>query len=271
MNNEARVFMNKFCVLSKNQDTYFIKRLSNEVGKEALVVTNPFIESVLPGASHYLVRTTGVYHSDKDLQLLRNVKLDGVVNPLEVLEVFRGKISQYEWFNKHKIEIPPYLDLAIAQKEDIESFFQTYPKVVIKPNFGQGGWGVRMIEKEESFKISQSSDKAYLLQPFIDGEEIRYFFIKGKEPFIQKRIPTTGIAANFQSGGISEITTLERGLRTQIERVVSLSGAIYGAIDCFRLEDKVLFLELNTVPGIEQAEKVSNRNLIKELLSVFNN
>lgn len=270
MNNEAHVFMNKFCVLSKNSESYFIKRLSEEVGKDEFTVFNPFGESDLPKGTFYLVRTTGVYHSRRDLELLKKVSQKNIFNPLSTLEIFRSKISQFKWFEEKKISIPPYLNLMGAKTQEVKEFFERHREVVLKPHFGQGGWGVRLVNQEEVLKVLDSEDSAYLLQPYIKGEEIRYFFIKGRLPLIQRRIPTKGVAANFQSEGVSEIISLSSKIQEKIEDVIALSGALYGAIDCFKVGDEILFLELNTVPGVEQAEKVSKRNLVREILSLFN-
>lgn len=270
MNNRAHVFMNKFCVLSRDPNTYFMRRLSEEVGKEAFILFDPFEGHPLPEAPLYLVRTTGVYHSEVDLELLKQVMPNTIINPLPALKNFRSKLSQYQWFKDNNVSIPEHLNLMDTTKQEIQKFFEVHREVIIKPRFGQGGWGVRLLSEEEAIRVSQSEDNSYLLQPYLKGEEIRYFFIEGKPPLIQRRIPIKGIAANFQSEGRSEIISLASGPQKEIERIITLSGARYGAVDFFKRGDEILVLELNTVPGIEQAEKISKRNLMGEILSLFN-
>lgn len=257
-------------MLSKNQESYFINRLSKEVGFSNVVVVNPFNSSELPESHYYIARTTGVYHSDNDLKLLGKIPSGKIFNPLSSLNIFRSKLSQYTWFDKNQFLALPYLDLQNADSFEVERFFALHGEVIIKPNYGQGGWGVRPVTAPEVNQVLSSSDRSYLLQPYVnDGLEVRYFFIKDRPPLIQKRTPTKGVAANFQSEGISEIIDLDPHYCREMDLLIKASGALYGAIDCFIRGNKIYFLELNTVPGIEQAEKISGRNLIEEFLPLF--
>jgi hypothetical protein len=61
--------MNKLVVVAKNKDTYFIKRLIEEVGDSAILF-NPWLDFQIPEGQKYLVRTTGVYGIVLDLHIL---------------------------------------------------------------------------------------------------------------------------------------------------------------------------------------------------------
>jgi hypothetical protein len=96
-NNEATVFMNKFTVLAKNKQTYFVKRLTEELGQEAFDLFDPWSDSKdYSLAPLTLIRTTGVYGDDKDLDFLKgHASSSKMVNSLKALEIFRSKRTQY--------------------------------------------------------------------------------------------------------------------------------------------------------------------------------
>lgn len=263
--------MNKFCVIAKNKNTYFIKRLIEEVGQ--LPVFDPWSDYDFPEAEKYIVRTTGIYRNDLDLMMLKGQSPEKVVNSYNVLNRFRTKSSQYYWFEDHHFSSLPWIPLKGTDLVTIEKFFRLYPELVVKPLAGQGGWGIEVLtwDKFKSWKKKKGADEDYLLQPFIkDATELRYFFLKGHEPIVLERTAKTGIAANFQREGSATVTTLPSEHKKAVEEIIQKSGAHYGAMDLL-IKDGVLYvLELNSVPGIEQLEKVSGKNVIQMFLTSLN-
>lgn len=263
--------MNKICVVTKNPDTYFVKRLTEEVG-ESIVLFNPWTDFLFPEVDLYLSRCSGVYGSDLDLMFLKSVPKNRLVNNIDVLNLFRSKSIQYEWFEKEDIPSLPWLPVKGVDLLTIEKFFRLYPELIVKPIIGQGGWGVEKITwpQFKSWKKKKGTDQDYLLQPFIkEATEYRYFFIKGRSPIIFERKIKSGFAANFKNQGEAFISELPQSAQHKLKQLETLSGAHYGAIDLLIKENQVIVLELNVVPGIEQLEKVSGINVIKELLESF--
>ena len=259
--------MNKLCIIAKNKKTYFINRLIEEVGNN-IAVFDPWSDIDFPQAEKYIVRTTGVYHSDLDLMLLKALPENKIYNSLESLKRFRSKNHQYAWFESVNLPTLPWISLKESDLVTLEKFSVLYPEMVVKPHVGQGGWGIEVLKREDLRRWFKKTDKDYLLQPFIkDAIELRYFFIKGSEPIILKRTSKSGVAANFQKEGSAEVSQLPEEFQEDIDRLITLSGAHYGAIDLFIDHGRMYFLELNTVPGIEQLEKVSQTNIMKTLLS----
>ena len=259
--------MNKLCIIAKNKKTYFINRLIEEVGID-VPVFNPWSDLEFPEAEKYIVRTTGVYHSELDLMLLKALPVESVVNPLDSLKRFRSKTSQYSWFESVDLPLLPWISLKDSDLVTLEKFSILYPEMVVKPHVGQGGWGIEVLKRDDLRRWSKREDKDYLLQPFIkDAIELRYFFIKGSRSIVLKRSARTGVAANFQKEGSAEVSSLPDEFQPEIDRLISMSGAHYGAIDLFIDHGRMFILELNTVPGIEQLEKVSQTNIMKSLIS----
>lgn len=259
--------MNKLCILAKNKKTYFINRLIEELGNSVLLF-DPWSDLELPEADTYLVRTTGVYNSDLDLLMLQGLGEARVINSLDTLKRFRSKISQYLWLEEMNFSILPWVSFKDSDLMTLEKFAVLYPEMVMKPNIGQGGWGIEVVKREELKRLFKKEDKDYLLQPLISGAtELRYFFLKGCPPIVLKRSAKSGVAANFKNGGDAEVSELPLQFIPEVERLISLSGAFYGAIDLFIDHGKLYFLELNTVPGIEQLESIGKINIMKVIIS----
>lgn len=263
MNLRETVFMNKICVIAKNKETHFIKRLIEEVGDVALF--DPWSDIEFPQASIYIGRTTGIHKSDLDLMMMKS--LPKLINPHDTLKRFRTKISQFQFMEEHDIPILPWVSIKNSDALIPEKFTVLYPEVVVKPDIGQGGWGVEVLTRDTLKSWMKKHDKDYLLQPFIkNATELRYFFVQGQDPIVLKRKAKSGIAANFKNQGEAEVSALPDEFTPAIEKLINLSGAYYGAIDLFIDNGQLYVLELNTVPGIEQLEKVTGQNIISKLL-----
>jgi glutathione synthase/RimK-type ligase-like ATP-grasp enzyme len=263
--------MNKFCVVAKNKETYFIKRLIEEVGEVDLF--DPWSDLVLPEAEKYIVRTTGIYGNDLDLLMINTLPSERLVNPLPILKRFRSKNTQYEWFDQLDLPCLPWMSLKGTNLVTVEKFFRLYPEVVVKPFNGQGGWGIEALKWDnfKSWKKKKAQDEDYLIQPFIkNATEYRYFFIKGENPVVLQRHAKTGIAANFQREGEATLVTFPIDHKEVVERLIERSGALYGAIDLLIYDERLIILELNAVPGIEQLEKVSGLNVMKTFTTLIN-
>lgn len=263
--------MNKLCVVAKNKSTYFIKRLIEEVG-HGVVLFDPWSDFEFPEADKYLVRTTGIYGNDLDLMMLKAVPQEKILNPIPVLNRFRSKNSQYDWFDEKDIPHLAWIFVKGTDLNTIEKFFRLYPELIVKPLRGQGGWGVEALtwDKYKSWKKKKGQDEDYLLQPFIkNATEYRYFFLKDAPPVVLERKSKSGVAANFQQEGEATLTTLPPEFQSMVDDLIQKSGAAYGAIDMFVQDHRPYVLELNAVPGIEQLEKISGRNIMKEMLSTI--
>lgn len=250
-------------VILKNKETYFVKRLIEEVGHRHLQFFNPWEESPKAWTGNVLVRATGVYRDDKDLEFLRQLPHAHIINPLSSLEIFRQKKSQYVFFKNHRLGHLPWFDLSEGRPESLP------PKFLVKPNRGQGGWGIEVMGPQDFEEWWQRGDHDFVLQPYIEGaQELRVFFIKDRT-FLTLERKGVGVAANFKQNGSAILTELPRSAKDEVERLISLSGAIYGAIDLFLIEGRATFLELNVVPGIEQLEQVTGSNVMKLLVPSF--
>ncbi len=250
--------MNKLCVLARNPNTYFTKRLTEEVGIE---IYDPWSRSALPPSENYLVRTSGVYGDDRDLELLRNSPCN-IINPVESHDILRDKIKQFHFLEKKGFHVIPWKPL------DLRGDFLP-EKILIKPVRGQGGWGIRVMDQKSFLDWEKETvDRSWLVQPYLENvKEFRLFYC-GNEEILLRR--TGAVAANFTQGGAAEVVSIPKALSEFGEEIRMVTGTFYGAIDFFETpEGQHLILEINPVPGIEQLEKVSGENIIRKVLSLF--
>lgn len=254
--------MNKLLVVAKNPETYFIKRLIKEVGQNGLLLFNPWKDAAPSGFERVLFRSSGIYHSDLDLEFVRHCGRP-VLNPLSSLILFRSKSSQYRFFQERSHPCPPWQFL--SDFTGGEGWF------LVKPDFGQGGWGIEVLTSSQmlAFKAKQQKlgDMSWLVQPYIEATEYRVFFV-GDERFTLKRLPREGKAAsNFAQEGSAEVVSMPAHLSVMIERLIKDSGAYYGAIDLLDPDHGPVVLEVNVVPGIEQLEQLTNLNIVSRLVT----
>lgn len=251
--------MNKLCVVTRNRETYFMKRLTEEVGK--LECWNPWKENILPPASHYLVRTTGVYGDDRDLELLR-FSQDIIMNPVQTHELLRDKAVQFRYLEKKGFHVIPWKPL-----DERGDFLPE--KVLIKPVRGQGGWGIRVMNKEAFLSWEKiTTDRSWIVQPYLENvKEFRLFFCGDEEILLER---SGGVAANFTQGGSARMIPIPLALSEFGEEIRMMTGAEFGAIDFFETPaGEHLILEINPVPGVEQLETLTGQNIVRKVLSLL--
>ena len=113
-----------------------------------------------------------------------------------------------------------------------------------------------------------SEDREYLLQPYLeDHQEIRIFFMG--ESFVALKRLKQGVAANFRQDGQAQMIMVPSELAQIVEVINRDLGLIYGACDFLICQGRPYLLEMNLVPGIEQLEEVSGRNIAGELLATL--
>jgi len=261
--------MNKYCVIARNFQTYFVKRLSEEVGKE-LSWFNPWEGSELPPAAIYFFRSSAVYGGQRDLDSLKQIPHGALlVNPETALNTFRDKEKQYSLNLGLPFRLIPWMDLRGKDQNAAENFLQHQGEMIVKPIRGQQGWGVEKLNQESLRNWwERRSDDEYLIQKFIQGKEQRLFFIGDEFYLLSRR--GEGPAANFAQGGSAELISVPDKLKSLGRECIQNSQAIYGAIDLILAEGEYHFLELNISPGIEQLEKVSGENILQKLLKHLN-
>lgn len=256
--------MNKVCVVAKNFETYFIKRLTEEVGGDRITHFNPWgVQIQTLNGKYILMRTSGVYGDDRDLEVLDDLRNKSkIINPIEAMSLYRSKSFQYSYFQRMGVPTLPWVKLRNADDRPFE-----FSHVIAKPSRGQGGWGIKIMEQKD-FPLWRDSqitkeDTSYVVQPYLEADyEIRVFFI-GDQLFAVKREAAEVGPVNFRLGGSAEPFALTKNQFKLVQKWIKLSGADYGAWDILVKGKALYVLELNVTPGIEQIEEVLDLNIMK--------
>ena len=143
--------------------------------------------------------------------------------------------------------------------------------ILVKPNRGQGGWGVEVLNAQSLTQWWKKGDHDYVAQPYRDDlREGRLFFIGPdfRRTLERERGPGS-VAANFKQEGLARPLTLTESYRDHLESLIHHSDALYGAIDFLFDDSRLYTLELNVVPGIEQLEMTTKENIAKVLAAKF--
>jgi len=273
--------MNKLIVIAKNKNTYFLHQLSRHLNEAELLILDPWDENwerFLPFIDPvFLVRTTGVYGDHKDLTLIESLMKHGYqkfLNNLDCLKVCRRKSTQFRFFLEIGIPHLPWFHLDQINSMEIRAFFSSnrHGPFLIKPDRGQGGIGLEVVSEKQIMKMkTDQKDLDFIVQPYLDGaEEFRVFFIENNERFTLRREKTPhAIAANFRQNGSATWIETPEFIEVLLAKLLSHLPLHYGAIDILKIQNQYWVLEVNSVPGIEQLEMVTGKDIAKMLLESF--
>lgn len=254
-------------IASSYRQNYFNSRIEQECRKFSykIVVFNPYGSDIPSNILPVIWRTTGINYNDNDLIKTEQFTL---VNPAKTLLILRDKFKTFQTF-KEKLPI----NKAMMLKEYLSLNMTKDEYQVVKTLRGNQGRGVYFTNKKwwEKFltECTLKNDYNYIVGPKLFGKEFRIFLIKGKRPIILQRVGR-GKANFHQGGGAKLVETIEfNDLITLIDKSIDYT---YLAIDFIITSQDPVIIDINGVPGIEQLEAISKRNIAFELLeSIISN
>lgn len=278
---------NTIIIASLNPNLYTTKRLIEESTKlkHSTFYINPYqIHLPLKQKSMeglYFHRTTGTNYDDFDLVVTKHHENLGmkVTNPLSVLKTFRSKDLQSLFFSECKLPAIPTLlyrgEMTETLENEIEKLGGKEQKYILKMNRGNQGIGVNFLESKKSLQsvletFHAMKDQRFIIQPFISHKkEWRIFIVKGSIlACIEKTIAKDDFRGNAKRSSSGKILKkIPRELETIALNAFKASSLDYAGIDLLLSEKgEILLLEVNPIPGFEQAEKLSDKNIARELL-----
>lgn len=275
-------------IASESSNLYTTKRFLEE-GKKLKWSSkwlNPYESSLeamsfSPKTNLYLIRTTGIRYDDFDLTCAKHFSLFNfkVANSIDAARFFRSKENQALFFKEHEINsIENFIYRGKLNEEILNQITLLSPssQFILKMSRGNQGIGVNLINGTQSLTSLLETfhairDQRFLLQPYIPHKkELRIFIIKKEvHAIIEKTIKSDDFRGNAKRSTAKLITKLPTSLQSEIERIIALSKLDYCGIDFLYDEKNKEFkiLEINPVPGFEQVETLSNKNIAKEILT----
>ena len=271
-------------VASNNHDLYTTKKLLTS-GKElnySPIWINPYQLTLPlaagPGIALYFHRTTGTNYDDFDLLVTSAQQAAGkvVTNPLLPLKNFRSKDLQQLFFQANALPSVDFVSYRGPTNDEIKQRLHDFKskRFILKMVRGNQGIGVNLFESFSSLlsmleTFEAIGDQRFIIQPLIEHRnEWRLFFCGDKIlACIEKRKSKDDFRGNAKRSKSKIIKKIPNILSELGVSAMKLSGLHYAGIDIIQdTRGRLLILEINPVPGFEQAEELSGINIARELI-----
>lgn len=188
--------------------------------------------------------------------------------------------KKYQSFvtSQNGILTPKSLSLKIIDSDTFEYIKETLGiPFILKPTHGAKGFGVEIIKNEQEFnKLPREDLHKFLFQEYIENDgDYRVIVVNHKAVGTFKRIPPTDdFRANISQGGKGELvedSKLKNNLYEIAEKVTRLLNLEIAGIDIIKSlkNDKLYFIESNSIPQWEGFTKTTNINVSGEILNYF--
>ena len=195
-----------------------------------------------------------------------------IVNPAESIE--RAVDKYYTSTLLEDAGLPtPRTVVTESSREAMEAFEELGGDVVVKSLFGSLGAGMTRLSDPDVayrvFKALELTRSVYYLQEFIPhgGEDVRAFIVGG-EVVASMRRRADSWKTNLSAGGRAEAFELGEDLTELSIRATEKIGLEYSGVDLLRseLDGRVYVIELNSTPGWEGLQSVSEVDIAGRLL-----
>ncbi len=216
-----------------------------------------------------------------------------ILNKPEFEELCKDKLQIYELFPER---VPRTFRITLRNHEKVLQKINS-GKVVIKPRFGSGGEGVKVVDKEKVFKELMETDKEEMNRgnllaqefkdtsggiPFLDVDgvhDLRIIVVSGNISYSFVRTPKNGYISNVSRGGKImkvDIEELPDGISKLVNEVdkklMYYEDRIYSVDLMYNKENRPWIVELNTKPGIKFVDEEvveSKKKLIDDILELI--
>lgn len=156
-----------------------------------------------------------------------------------------------------------------VDKSELAAAFSTFDSpVVVKPNATTKGTGVVKVHDIDSLygvadylsvlhEFPPTADKSYLIQEFLpDARDYRVMVLDGTYVgAVERRLPRDGWTHNVHRGARASGVELPNKLRRLAERVATTLDITLLGIDLLVTENRVVVLETNARPTIDESAK----------------
>jgi RimK family alpha-L-glutamate ligase len=268
-------------------ELFTIKRLVDEglKLKHSVLYLNPY-EFIVPLKSYktqglYFHRTTGTNYDDFDLTVTKHHEDLGlkITNPLNQLKLFRSKDLQSLFLKEQNLPTIPTLMYRGSMTEELSTEIKKLTpakseKYILKMTRGNQGIGVNFLESHKSLlsvleTFHAMKDQRFIIQPFIPHtREWRIFILKGVIlAAIEKTLKKEDFRGNAKRSQGKLLKKIPRELEAISIKAFAASKLDYAGIDLLCTDNgEIKILEINAIPGFEQAEELSGKNIARELL-----
>ena len=228
----------------------------------------------------------GTPERDSWLDLVSHLEKAGyfVVNSRDCMELASDKYRTYLRLQDFGLTQPK--TVLIPNEDGVETAFKnldTEFPIIMKTLRGSKGVGVLFIESERAlnsivqllFKQDKSAD--ILIQEYIKTDfDVRVLVLGGKIiATMQRNVLEGDFRSNFSQGAKVKPYELSDLEIEQCLLAAKAIGGLFTAVDFIPSEntkkDPPYILEVNSSPGTEGIEEANNKNIVKQIITHFNN
>jgi ribosomal protein S6--L-glutamate ligase/tetrahydromethanopterin:alpha-L-glutamate ligase len=155
--------------------------------------------------------------------------------------------------------------------EAMKSFKEMGEDIIVKPLFGSLGLGITRVSSEDIayrvFRALEMTNSVYYLQEFLPhgGEDIRLFTIGDEVVASMKRV-SDNWKTNISSGGKPKPYYPSIEIKDICLKASYKLGLDYTGVDVIVSNDDIYVIELNSTPGWEGLQSVTDINITKKLV-----
>ena len=281
----------KVGIIGSDRKEWHISRLLKSFekrGAEAYLLPVTKLLARIGGTPRFSVRGFGV--DDYDAVIVRRVpggtaeqvfyRMDAlrriedmgvkVINPARSIEKAVDKYYTSALLEEAGINTPRTI-VTESFSEAMRAFNELGGDVVVKPLFGSLGMGIARITNEDVayrvFRALEMTKSVYYLQEFIPhgGRDIRVFIIGDQVVASMQRV-SDDWKTNISSGGkASPYTPSDEAVEMSLKASEKL-GLMYTGVDIIETEDEAYVIELNSTPGWEGLQSVTDIDITEALI-----
>jgi len=225
-----------------------------------------------------LVRGFGASNTQKiffRLDVLRAIEEYDVklINSRESLEIASDKFLTSVFLEKHQIPTPKTI-ICEDPKSALEAFEELGGDCVFKPLFGSKGIGItRLNDKAFAENVLYSLgrlNEVFYLQEFIEhnNRDIRILVLGDKIVSGMYRVGDSW-KTNIYAGARAEPLEISDELEKLAIKAAQVTKTEIAGVDIIESEKGYLVLEVNSIPGFTALQRVTKKNLAKEIIDYF--
>jgi RimK family alpha-L-glutamate ligase len=193
-----------------------------------------------------------------------------VINSARGIEKAVDKYYTSALLEEAKINTPTTI-VTESFGEAMKAFKELGGDIIVKPLFGSLGMGITRVSSEDVayrvFRALEMTKCVYYLQKFIPhgGKDIRVFTIGDQVMASMLRV-SDNWKTNISSGGkATPYTPSEKEVKISLKASRKL-GLEYSGVDIIKTENDYYVIELNSTPGWEALQSVSELDITESLI-----
>ena len=193
-----------------------------------------------------------------------------VINPSRAIEKSVDKYYTSAVLDEAGIKTPRTI-ITESFSEAMNVYKELGGDIVVKPLFGSLGMGITRVSSEDIayrvFRALEMTKSVYYLQEFIQhgGEDIRVFIIGGEVVASMRRV-SENWKTNISIGGKAQPYEPSEKIKEIALKAAQKLGLEYTGVDVMVSGNNVYIIELNSTPGWEGLQSVTETDITKKLV-----